>query len=169
MSLTVQNSFLNDRKQKKTINLGRKITIVAIALASLIFTSLASFATEQKGKGTFYDASEIKFDEPEKASQDNPSIATSVFEQVSKSVVIVEAQSPTGKIQGSGVAYDNNRFFGPVSDSAYLSINLFDMAGNNFSRVVTNAHVVTNASRVSVLQGGKRYRAEVSMSTMNLI
>lgn len=130
--------------------------IVVMVLVGLIFTSLASFAAEQQGKPVRPVAN------PSKASQDNPSVATAVFEQVSKSVVIVEALSSAEKVQGSGVAYDTNRLFGPVSDSTYLFINLFDMGGNNFSRVVTNAHVVTNASRVSVLQGGKRYRAEVS-------
>jgi S1-C subfamily serine protease len=144
--------------------------IVAITLAGLICTSPASFAAEQRGKPSERSnrPSKLKIEpvsvEPEKPpiSENSSNVATFVFEKVSKSVVIVEAVTSEGKIQGSGVVYDNNRWFGPVSDIALLQLSLFDIAGNNFSRVVTNAHVVTNASKVSVLQGGKRYRAEVS-------
>lgn len=114
--------------------------IIAIALASLIFTSLASFAAEPQGKRVRPKVVEISQDELE-------STATFVFEKVSKSVVIVEALSPDGRIQGSGVVYGNH------SDGAKLD--------KLFSYVVTNAHVVENSNSVSVLQGGKRYRAEI--------
>lgn len=114
--------------------------IAAIALAGLIFTSLASFAAEPQGKRV------RPLPNPSKTSEDGSSAATSVFEKVSKSVVIVEALSSDGMIlQGSGVVYES---FGTKS-------------GKLFSHIVTNAHVVKDARSVSVLQGDKRYQAYI--------
>jgi hypothetical protein len=129
--------------------------IVAIALASLIFASLASYAAGVF-EGTFDD---LYSGNSRKASQDSPSVATSVFEKVSKSVVIVEALSPAGRVQGSGVVYDNHRsILIKEGEADEIPARLPDKL---FSYVVTNAHVVKNASNVSVLEGGKRYQADV--------
>lgn len=144
--------------------------VVAIAMVSMVLTYLPSFAAEEQSKDIKPAESPIKAEQRPQTkgilTSDElfwgSSAATSVFEKVSKSVVIVEALSSAGKVQGSGVVYDNNRWFGPVPDAVFLKLSLIDIAGNKFSRVVTNAHVVKNASNISVLHGDKRYRAELS-------
>jgi hypothetical protein len=67
------------------------------------------------------------------------------------SVVIVEAYSPKGKIQGSGVAFRH----GYKSDSSKLIKDLIP----SHTFVTTNAHVVQNGSRFTVQQKGDIYPA----------
>ena len=124
--------------------------IIAIFLSGLMFTSTTSSASERKGKPT-RSAESIS-----KTSENIPNVATSVFEKVSKSVIIVEAQTPTGKVQGSGVVYDSDRSV--VMESKRLKMPQSDELK---SYVVTNAHVVKNTSDLSVVQGNKRYQADI--------
>ena len=122
--------------------------IVAIVLASLILTSLTCLAAEPRAKPIANPkAPQSQGDIFDKISESASSAATSVFEQVSNSVVIVEAVSSAGGIQGSGVVYQNKSFGTKREDL--------------FSQVVTNAHVIKNADSVSVLQGNKRYQADI--------
>ena len=123
----------------------RKVTMI-IALPALILFALSSFAVERQGNPYRPTAS------PSKTSENVDSIATSVFEQVSKSVVIVEALSSVGSVQGSGVAFHNNR-------SAPANIGAIPV--DRFTYIVSNAHVVKNASSVYVLQGDKRLLADI--------
>ncbi len=118
-------------------------------LAGLIFTSLTSSVTAQQSKPLVSQS---------KMSQDSSSAATSVFEQVSQSVVIVVAISPVGKVQGSGVVYDSDRsILTKDGEADEIPARLPDKL---FSYVVTNAHVVQRANSVLVLQGGKRCQAD---------
>jgi hypothetical protein len=124
--------------------------ILFIVLAGLMLTCLVSFATERQSKPMQSSAS------PSKTAQNAPSPATAVFEKVSKSVVIVEAQTPDGTVQGSGVVYD----------ITFFSTQGTELLGNADkprvdSLIVTNAHVIRNGNAVSALQGGKRYQAAV--------
>ena len=110
---------------------------LVIVLGLLLISSLC-FA------GAFEDLpSEKSSEEP----RNGPGSAASVFAQVSKSVVIVEALFPDGRVQGSAVVYHNNsgkdREFGA------------------YSYAVSNAHVVKNASSVLIIQGDKYYKAVV--------
>jgi len=117
--------------------------IVAIFLTGLIFSSMTSSAAERKGKPT------TSAESLSKTSEYIPNMATAVFAKVSKSVVIVEAQTLTGKVQGSGVIiFNNSSTGGETLDSL-------------FSFAVSNAHVIKDASSVFVLQGRNRYKADV--------
>ena len=126
-----------------------KINIIAIGLAGLIFTSPPSFGAEQQ--------IEKPARSPKSASKTSEGTATSVFEKVSNSVVIVEAQRPQGKVQGSAVVYDSK------SRSEYLTWEGEQpiVREGPCSYVVTNAHVIKNASRVLILHSGKRYQATI--------
>jgi hypothetical protein len=71
----------------------------------------------------------------------------------------VEVQTPNGKVQGSGVVYKNDRsIIDTVSDKAVRD-KLHER--KLISYVVSNAHVVIDASRVFVIRGDRRYEADV--------
>jgi hypothetical protein len=101
----------------------------------------------------FFLPAKSAFKSVEAETAEVPSAATTVFAKVSKSVVVVEALSPAGRAQGSGVVIHNNS-----GAEGELSLERY---WRPFSYAVTNAHVVKNASRVLVLQGGARYLADV--------
>ena len=127
-----------------------KLSIIIIVLAGLVLVTLPSLAADQqdkRAKGTL---------NPRKPSENSPNVATSVFEKVSKSVVIVEAQTPDGKVQGSGVVY-NITFF----NTQETELQGTPEKPRVDSLIVTNAHVIRNGNVVSVLQGDKRYQATV--------
>jgi hypothetical protein len=122
-----------------------------MALAGLILASLSSSAAERQGKPAgFVGSPRHTF---EKVEED---VATTVFGKVSKSVVTVEALTPDQKVQGSGVVYDITFF--ALEDPRPLT----DVETRSFSSlVVTNAHVVKNANRVSVTRGSRQYKASI--------
>jgi hypothetical protein len=81
------------------------------------------------------------------STEGGSSDATMVFREASKCVVTIEVATGEGKAQGSGVNFLNGL------DSETLKAN------GTF--VVSNAHVLKDAKRASVLHGGKRYEAVV--------
>lgn len=91
-----------------------------------------------------------------------------VFQQASKSVVLVEAYLPSGKIQGSGVAFRH----GYNSDNAGLKPNMtpddIKALRPDITYVVTNAHVVKDGTKFSVLQKGESYVAVVEYADNDL-
>lgn len=135
----------------------------AVALAGMIFTFLVFLASEREARSSTLDGELKRLVEQEfskdptssnKTSENGPSVGTSVFAKVSKSVVVIEALSSAGMVQGSGVVYDNTRSF--------MAEYKLDIPPDKFlTYLVSNAHVVKNANAVYVLQGGKRYRLDV--------
>ena len=80
-----------------------------------------------------------------------------MFEKVSGSIVILEAQTPDGKVQGSGVVYDSKSRGEYLTWEGEKSV----VREGPISYVVTNAHVVENARSVLVLHHGATYKATV--------
>jgi hypothetical protein len=78
--------------------------------------------------------------------------ASTVYSVASPSMVVVEAFSAVGTSQGSGVVYASGR-----TAQSYEQFQ----RGNVGSTVVSNAHVVKGAKRVTVRKGDKRYEAAV--------
>lgn len=91
-----------------------------------------------------------------------------VFEQVSKSVVIVEAYSPNGKIQGSGVAFLHGYNRDNVSLKPNMTPDDIKALIPDITYVVTNAHVVKDSTKFSVRQKGKSYDAVVEYADDDL-
>jgi S1-C subfamily serine protease len=115
-------------------------------------------------------------DKPAKSSTDKDSSAKSqtsvsgdakfVFQQASKSVVIVEAYSSSGKIQGSGVAFLHG--YNPADLRSNMTPDDIRNLRPYITYVVTNAHVVKNGTRFSVLQKGESYVAVVEYADDDL-
>lgn len=80
--------------------------------------------------------------------------------------MVVEAYSPSGKIQGSGVAFLHG--YNPADLRPNMTPDDIRDLRPYITYVATNAHVVKNSTRFSVLQKGKSYVAVVEYADDDL-
>jgi len=138
------------------------ITIAIFFAMSMIIHS-PTFAAElgDKPAKSFTDK-----DSSDKSQTSVSGDAKFVFQQASKSVVIVEAYSPSGNIQGSGVAFLHG--YNPADLRSNMTPDDIRDLRPYITYVVTNAHVVKDAIRFSVLQKGESYVAIVEYTDDDL-